>query len=138
MCKQCRDEHTKSPETKHHKLVHYRHRKRKLPVEKCKNHPTKNLDMLCEDCEIPVCSKCATQYHQKHAFKDLEEIYSKRFILCLEEINKINQNFLPTSKHMKKNVEEDKISIKEYMRNIRKHVKDESKYFLDLMESMTL
>lgn len=75
---------------------------------------------------------------KKHAFKDLEEIYSKRFILCLEEINKINQNFLPTSKHMKKNVEEDKISIKEYMRNIRKHVKDESKSFIDLMESMTL
>lgn len=93
---------------------------------------------LCEDCQIPVGSKCATQYHQKHAFKDLEEIYSKRFILCLEEIYKINQNFLPTSKHMKKNVEEDKISIKEYMGNIRKHVKDEFKFFIDLMESMTL
>lgn len=39
---------------------------------------------------------------------------------------------------MKKNVEEDKILIKEYMRNIRKHVKDESKSFIDLMESMTL
>lgn len=41
---------------------------------------------------------------------------------------------------MKKNVEEEKISIKEYMGNtsIRKHVKDESKSFIDLMESMTL
>lgn len=61
MCEQCEEEHQKNPETKKHEVVPYRQRKYQLPVEKCKDHPTKDIDMFCEDCQIPVCSKCATQ-----------------------------------------------------------------------------
>uniref|UniRef100_K1QDP6 Tripartite motif-containing protein 2 n=1 Tax=Magallana gigas TaxID=29159 RepID=K1QDP6_MAGGI len=46
MCEQCRDEHQKSPDTKNHELVPFRQPKRHLPVEKCKEHPTKEIDMI--------------------------------------------------------------------------------------------
>lgn len=65
ICKQCRDEHQKNSDTKNHEVVHYRQRTRELPVEKCKDHPTKEINILCEDCQAPLCYKCALQNHKK-------------------------------------------------------------------------
>ena len=48
MCEQCKDEHQKSPNNKNHDIVLYRQRKHQLPVEKCKLHPTKNVDIFCK------------------------------------------------------------------------------------------
>lgn len=47
MCEQCRDDYQKSPETKKHELVHYRQRKLRVPAEKCKLHPTRQINVLC-------------------------------------------------------------------------------------------
>ncbi|XP_061192333.1 tubby protein homolog [Saccostrea echinata] len=87
LCKQCTDEHRRSPKTKNHEVVLYQQRKRPIPVKKCKIHPTKDMDMFCEECQSPVCSKCATQVeHRGHIFTDLESCYAKNF---QEEISNI-------------------------------------------------
>ena len=71
----CRDEHVKNPDTKFHEIVLYRHRKHQFPVEKCKLHPTRNVDIFCKECKIPICSKCSSmKKHQILEFDDLEEI----------------------------------------------------------------
>lgn len=57
ICKKCRDEHQKTTETKNHEIVRYRNRKRPLSVEKGKIHPTRHIDLLCEECKIPICHK---------------------------------------------------------------------------------
>ncbi|XP_062577546.1 tubby protein homolog [Saccostrea cucullata] len=85
-CEQCRDEHLKSPENKNHGVVLYQQRKRQLPVEKCKIHPTKELDMFCDECDecqTPVCSKCASEVeHRGHIFTDSESNYTQ---ICRDE-----------------------------------------------------
>ncbi|XP_061182405.1 RING finger protein 207-like [Saccostrea echinata] len=113
MCKQCRDEHLRSPEPKNHEVVLYQIRKPQLPVKKCKIHPTKNIGLICGDCKIPLCSKCAaTPEYRGHAFTDLETIYAEKFSLYLEEITKIQEYFLPTSQNIQKDIEEDATEIK--------------------------
>ncbi|XP_061168560.1 E3 ubiquitin-protein ligase TRIM45-like [Saccostrea echinata] len=72
LCKQYRDEHLKSLETQIHEVVLYQRRRRQLPVEKCKIHPTKDVDMFCEECLVPLCSRCATKGN--HQFVDLETV----------------------------------------------------------------
>lgn len=47
ICEQCRDKHQRSMETKNHEIVPYRQRNRKLPEEKCKDHPSKNIGIFC-------------------------------------------------------------------------------------------
>lgn len=54
MCDQCSNEHQKISDTKNHEVVPYRQRKRQLPVEKCSDHPTKDIDILCDECNVPV------------------------------------------------------------------------------------
>lgn len=134
LCEQCRHEHQKSSETNNHEVVPYRQRKRKLPVEKCKHHPCKDIDMNCEDCQVPLCSRCAIEHHRGHIFVDLETAYSKNFTLCLNEIDNINQYYLQTSEDMKKDIKEDVLKMKAYMDKIRASIKAEAESIKSLVE----
>ncbi|XP_062615973.1 tripartite motif-containing protein 2-like [Saccostrea cucullata] len=137
LCKQCRDEHLKSPENKNHEVVLYQQRKRQLPVEKCKIHPTKDVDMLCEECQVSLCSKCATKGdHPKHTFVDLEIVYAEKFALCQQEISKIHEYFLPTSQDLQREIKKDSSEIKHIMDNIRTSMKTEGESLKSLVDTV--
>nr|XP_034312107.1 uncharacterized protein LOC117684379 [Crassostrea gigas] len=136
MCEQCKNKHQKSPDTKKHEVVPYRQRKRQLPVEKCKDHPTKDIDMICEDCHVPVCSKCVIQDHQKHTLNDLETIYSEKFNLCLDEIYKINQYFLPTSHDIQEDIKDNFKEIKATIDKIRTSIKAKAESLKRLVDTV--
>ncbi|XP_061167719.1 tripartite motif-containing protein 2-like [Saccostrea echinata] len=137
LCKQCKDEHLRSPENKNHEVVLYQQRKRQLPVEKCKIHPTKDMDMLCEECQVPVCSKCATQGdHHGHIFTDLEKKYADKSAIFQEEISKIQEYFLPISQNLLKEIKEDSSKIKHIMDNIRISMKTEGESLKSLVDTV--
>nr|XP_034300898.1 tripartite motif-containing protein 45 [Crassostrea gigas] len=136
MCEQCQAKHQKSPDTKNHEMVPYQQRKIQLPVEKCEDHPTKDVDMICEDCQVPVCSKCVIQDHQKHALNDLEKIYSEKFTLCLEKVYKIHQYFIPTSQDKQRDIKENAKDVKKIMDDIRKSMKTETESLKCLLENV--
>lgn len=106
ICEECRDKHQKTPETKYHEVVPYRDRRQKLPVEKCKDHPSKDIDIICENCQVPLCSKCAIRNHRGHKLDDLETVYSDRFTIFVNKICDIRQYLLPISQNMQKDIKE--------------------------------
>nr|XP_034320356.1 uncharacterized protein LOC105334693 [Crassostrea gigas]XP_034320357.1 uncharacterized protein LOC105334693 [Crassostrea gigas] len=134
LCEQCSNEHQKSPATKNHEVVPYRQRKRKLPVEKCKDHPSKDIDMLCENCQVAVCSKCSIKDHRGHTFDDLETVYSKNFTLCLDEIYYVNRYFLTASQDSKRDIKEDILKLKACMDKIRASIIAEAELLKRLVE----
>ena len=139
LCEQCRDEHLKSPDNQEHEIVLYRHRKHQLPVEKCKLHPTRNIDMLCRECQIPLCSKCSTmKQHKGHEFDDLEDIYAMKYALWQGEFSKIQKYLLPTTQGLKTDIEEDAIEIKTIMERIRSSMKAEAESLKNLVDEVTL
>ncbi|XP_078336323.1 uncharacterized protein LOC111133380 [Crassostrea virginica] len=136
MCEQCRDDHIKSPDTKSHEVVLYRQRIRQLPVVKCKDHPLKDIDMLCKECQVLVCSKCATRNHQSHELKDLEEIYSEKFTLCLEEIYKIHRYFIPTTHDLQEEIKKDTTELTRVVEDIRTSMKAEGERVKRLVDEV--
>ncbi|XP_052677256.1 uncharacterized protein LOC128158443 isoform X3 [Crassostrea angulata] len=138
MCEQCRDEHQKNKKTKSHEVVPYKQRKRQLPVEKCQIHPTKEMVLLCEECQIPICYKCtATEEHRGHAFTDLEIDFDEKVSLCHEEIAKIRNYFEPTSQVLKKEIAGDVKEIKKIMDGIRTSMKAEAESLKKLVDTVT-
>lgn len=134
MCEECRDKHQKTPETKYHEVVPYRDRRQKLPVEKCKDHPSKDIDIICENCQVPLCSKCAIRNHWGHKLDDLETVYSDRFTIFVNKICDIHQCLLPISQNMQKDIKEDTKEIKEIMDKIRTSIKIEAEYLKQLTD----
>ncbi|XP_052678871.1 tripartite motif-containing protein 5-like [Crassostrea angulata] len=138
MCEQCRDEHQKNTKTKSHEVVPYKQRKRPLPVEQCKIHPTKEMVLLCEECQIPICYKCtATKEHRGHAFNDLEIDFDEKVSLCHEEIAEIRNYFEPTSQDLKKEIAGDVTEIKKIMDGIRTSMKTEAEAVKKLVDTVT-
>ena len=122
LCEQCRDQHQKSPNTKNHEIVPYRHRKRHLPVEICQDHPTRNVDIFCRECKTPICSKCMKD-HRGHELEDIEDVYADKYALWQGEYSTIQKYFLPTTQGLKSDIEEDAEQIKKIMENIRTTMK---------------
>nr|XP_022345780.1 RING finger protein 207-like [Crassostrea virginica] len=138
LCEQCRDEHVKNTDTKCHQIVLYRHRKHQLPVEKCKLHPTRNVDILCKECKIAICSKCSTmKEHHRHEFDDLEEIYTEKYALQQGEFSKIQKYFLPTTQGLKTDIETDVTKIQKLMESIRTSMKAEAESLKNLVDEVS-
>nr|XP_011432953.2 tripartite motif-containing protein 45 [Crassostrea gigas] len=138
MCEQCKDEHQKSSKTKNHEVVPYRQRKRQIPVEKCSDHPTKDIDILCDECNVPLCSKCSTMpVHKGHSFTDLETIYTEKSAACRKEIQKVQTYLMPTAKDLQKEIKMDATEIKAIMDDIRSSMRDETKTLKKLVDEVT-
>nr|XP_022343236.1 tripartite motif-containing protein 45-like [Crassostrea virginica] len=138
LCEHCKDEHVKNPDTKFHEIVLYRHRKHQLPVEKCKLHPTRNVDIFCRECKIPICSKCSTmKEHKGHDFDDLEEIYTEKYALQQGEFSKIQKYFLPTTQGLKSDIEADVTKIQILMESIRTSMKAETESLKNLVDEVS-
>ncbi|XP_056019366.1 uncharacterized protein LOC130054248 [Ostrea edulis] len=137
MCKQCREKHLKNPEYKNHEVVLYQQRKQQLPVEKCKTHPTKDIDIFCKECKVPICSKCATlESHSGHKFIDLETIYAEKLLLCQEEVFKVHQYFLPTSQDLKEEIKGDAAEVKMIMNSIRTTMKADAESLKNMVDTV--
>ncbi|XP_052691360.1 uncharacterized protein LOC128169234 [Crassostrea angulata] len=137
-CEQCRDEHQKNKKTKNHEVVPYKLRKRQLPVEKCKIHPTKKIVILCEECQIPLCYKCtSTKEHRGHVFTDLQTVFDEKVSLCQEEIAKIRNYFEPTSQDLKKDIASDVTEMKKIMKGLRTALKAEAESVKKLVDTVT-
>ncbi|XP_065938125.1 E3 ubiquitin-protein ligase TRIM71 [Magallana gigas] len=138
MCEQCREEHQKNRITKNHEVVPYKQRKRQLPLEKCKIHPTRQIEFLCEECQIPICSKCtATKEHRSHIFTDLEIVFAEKCSFCQEEIAKIRNYFEPTSQDLKNEIAGDVTEIKKIMEGIRTAMKAEAESVKRMVDAVT-
>ncbi|XP_034306160.2 uncharacterized protein [Magallana gigas] len=137
-CQQCKDKHKKNTETKNHEIVPYKKRNRPLPVEKCKIHPTKHIDLFCEECQIPICSKCTgTKEHRGHKVTDLEMVFAEKCSLFHEEIAKIRGYFEPTSENLKKEIAGDVIEIQKILDGIRTSMKAEADSLKRLVDTVT-
>ncbi|XP_078310241.1 uncharacterized protein LOC111135535 [Crassostrea virginica] len=136
-CEQCRDDHLKNPDTQTHEIVPYRYRKQRLSVEKCKHHPTRNIDIICQECQIALCLKCFTKEHQGHKFDDLEEIYAEKYALWQGEYSKIQKYFLPTTQGLKTDIEEDVKKIRKIMESIKTSMNAEAESLKNLVDEVT-
>lgn len=137
MCEQCNDEHQKSLKTKNHEVVPYMNI-RQLPVVKCSDHPTKNIDILCDECNVPVCSKCITMsVHRGHSFTDLETIYPEKYEANIEKIQKIEGNLMPTTKDLQKNIQTDTSNVKTVVDGLRSSMRGEGRSLKLLVDMVT-
>ena len=77
LCEVCVDYHNKMHPLRNHKLSTMTELQQKkcnpTNQHKCKNHPTKPLDLFCKEanCRIPACASCALTDHQGHKIVDL-------------------------------------------------------------------
>lgn len=76
LCGNCRNKHIDRNKLSKHEIVPFtsQHLKPEYEVQKCEDHPKQQKDFYCQDCNVPICSRCLTGNHKRHGAVDLEEI----------------------------------------------------------------
>lgn len=76
LCGNCRNKHNDKNTLTKHEIVPFtsQHLKQEYKVQKCEDHPKQEKDLYCQDCNVPICSRCLTGNHKRHGAVDLEEI----------------------------------------------------------------
>lgn len=76
LCAQCLSTHIDRNKSLKHEIVPYTSQlvKPEAEVQKCQDHPKQQCDLFCQDCSVPICSRCLTGNHKRHGAVDLEEI----------------------------------------------------------------
>lgn len=76
LCAQCLSTHIDRNKSLKHEIVPYTSQlvKPEAELQKCQDHPKQQCDLFCQDCSVPICSRCLTGNHKRHGAVDLEEI----------------------------------------------------------------
>lgn len=76
LCAKCLSTHIDRNKSLKHEIVPYTSQlvKPEAEIQKCQDHPKQQCDLYCQDCSVPICSRCLTGNHKRHGAVDLEEI----------------------------------------------------------------
>ncbi|XP_061186470.1 uncharacterized protein LOC133194538 [Saccostrea echinata] len=102
----------------------------------CRIHPSKLEDLLCKECQTPVCSQCITHgLHQNHHFLNLELTFHEALEKCHYAVLILESTRIPKSQRkieeikdneetMNRRIEYTRSSMKECAIAIKKMVDD--------------
>ncbi|XP_062596338.1 uncharacterized protein LOC134257761, partial [Saccostrea cucullata] len=134
ICDQCKQRHLE--QNSGHDIVLYRERKRKLPSEKCRIHPTQDIDVHCDVCQVPVCSSCFSQHHSDHNKSDLETIYNDIVQQCQKEITEIWKKIIPGAEYTAELIGEKRECAKKEIAKIRVSMKKRADELKETVDSI--
>jgi len=91
----------------------------------CQNnlHGTEELEFFCEDCQVPICNKCALTRHEGHAKTLLEEAANERKLRVNSVIESQKQKAVQKRNKIAK-LEEEQIKIQAQVAIVKRNVQN--------------
>lgn len=95
LCKACVAEHL-SDESKEHRVVLFKKRGSIANYPTCIEHPTKNCELFCEQCDVPICVHCvASQVHKGHDFLQHIETNMSKVKVIQKDLRELEKMIYP-------------------------------------------
>lgn len=113
LCAQCLSTHIDRNKSLKHEIVPYTSQlvKPEAEIQKCQDHPKQQCDLFCQDCGVPICSRCLTGNHKRHGAVDLEEICETTRSTVKEDLEELRK----FRKEYEKVVGESKEELAKYL-----------------------
>ncbi|XP_062599506.1 tripartite motif-containing protein 55-like [Saccostrea cucullata] len=97
LCKACVGEHISTDESKDHKVVKFQSRKSTPLYPGCTSHTKQQCTMYCNQCDIPVCTKCiASGQHLGHELSEIIQIAEEKKDKIIKEVIELRETIYPT------------------------------------------
>nr|XP_022338021.1 uncharacterized protein LOC111133699 [Crassostrea virginica] len=92
LCKDCAEKHI-ADKSKVHRIVSL---KQFLAAPKCQDHPNKQCELHCEQCDVPICSQCViSKKHKHHGFVDILENCQKKQEVLKKDLEEFEKSIYP-------------------------------------------
>ncbi|XP_034327247.2 E3 ubiquitin-protein ligase TRIM71-like [Magallana gigas] len=110
LCKDCVEKHF-SDSSKVHKVVSLKQYLTTLNYPKCKKHPTKQCELHCKQCDIPICVQCISGEHLGHKPVDILITFESKTEKLLQDLQELEKSIYPKYKEIASNIPVQKADL---------------------------
>uniref|UniRef100_K1QMJ2 Tripartite motif-containing protein 3 n=1 Tax=Magallana gigas TaxID=29159 RepID=K1QMJ2_MAGGI len=112
LCKACVGEHL-SDQSKEHKVLPFEQRGSTPNYPKCPKHSTKQCELHCEQCDIPICALCISGEHLGHKPVDIVKHIESKKELLQREMQELQKSISPKYQQIASNIPVQKAALNE-------------------------
>ncbi|XP_052681781.1 uncharacterized protein LOC128162575 [Crassostrea angulata] len=118
LCKDCVETHL-SDSSKVHNVVSLKQYLTTLNNPKCRKHPTKQCELHCEQCDIPICAKCiSSAKHSGHKIVDIFQSFEIKTEILKKDLQELEKSFYPKYKEIASNIPVQKADLSKNSRKL--------------------
>ncbi|XP_052704432.1 uncharacterized protein LOC128180386 [Crassostrea angulata] len=117
LCKDCVETHF-SDSSKVHKVVSLKQYLTTLNYPKCRKHPTKQCELHCEQCDIPICALCISGEHLGHKPVDILKTFESKSEKLLKDLQELEKSLYPKFKEIASNIPVQKVDLSKNSRKL--------------------
>nr|XP_034333974.1 E3 ubiquitin-protein ligase TRIM71-like [Crassostrea gigas]XP_034333975.1 E3 ubiquitin-protein ligase TRIM71-like [Crassostrea gigas] len=111
LCKDCVEKHF-SDSSKVHKVVPLKQYLTTLNYPKCRKHPTKQCELHCEQCDIPICVQCiSSKKHLGHIQVDILKTFESKTEKLQKDLQELEKFIYPKYKEIASNIPVQKADL---------------------------
>nr|XP_022342328.1 uncharacterized protein LOC111136045 [Crassostrea virginica] len=105
LCKDCVVIHF-SDKSQAHNVVPIEQFLSTLSYPKCPNHPTKQCELHCKQCDIPICASCvSSKKHFGHEIEDIFEDFEAKKEIMKQDLQEIEKSLFPKYEEAASNIQ---------------------------------
>ena len=105
LCKDCVVIHF-SDKSQAHNVVPIEQFLSTLSYPKCPNHPTKQCELHCKQCDIPICASCvSSRKHFGHEIVDIFEDFEAKKEILKKDLQEIEKSIFPKYEESTSNIQ---------------------------------
>ncbi|XP_065925156.1 E3 ubiquitin-protein ligase TRIM71-like [Magallana gigas] len=118
LCKDCVEKHF-SDSSKVHKVVPLKQYLTTLNYPKCRKHPTKQCELHCEQCDIPICAQCiSSKKHLGHIQNDILKTIESKTEKLEKDLQELEKFLYPKYKEIASNIPVQKADLSKNSRKL--------------------
>uniref|UniRef100_A0A8W8IGX7 B box-type domain-containing protein n=1 Tax=Magallana gigas TaxID=29159 RepID=A0A8W8IGX7_MAGGI len=117
LCKDCVENHF-SDSSKVHNVVPLKQYLTTLNYPKCRKHPTKQCELHCEQCDIPICAQCISGEHLGHKPVDILKTFESKSEKLLKDLQELEKSLYPKYKEIASNIPVQKVDLSKNSRKL--------------------
>nr|XP_034329488.1 uncharacterized protein LOC117690180 [Crassostrea gigas] len=118
LCKDCVEKHF-SDSSKVHNVVPLKQYLTTLNNPKCRKHPTKQCELHCEQCDIPICAKCISSgKHLGHKQVDIFQSFENKTEILQKDLQELEIFIYPKYKEIASDIPVQKADLSKNSRKL--------------------
>ncbi|XP_052704885.1 uncharacterized protein LOC128180774 [Crassostrea angulata] len=118
LCGNCVETHFSDP-SKVHNVVPLKQYLTTLNNPKCRKHPTKQCELHCEQCDIPICAKCISSgKHLGHKQVDIFQSFENKTEILQKDLQELEKFIYPKYKDIASNIPVQKADLSKNSRKL--------------------
>nr|XP_034329513.1 uncharacterized protein LOC109619769 [Crassostrea gigas] len=111
LCKDCVEKHF-SDSSKVHNVVPLKQYLTTLNNPKCRKHPTRQCELHCEQCDIPICAKCISSgKHLGHNILEILQSFEDKTEILHNDLQELENFIYPKYKKIVSNIRVQKADL---------------------------